>query len=310
MRRVLLAAAAVVAVLGALVPATSGAWTASVRNVDAATTSSWFSCFNAASGLAASSVFEWGLTEPSTTAQDASNHGLDGTWRNPHGMAASAGPGGCSASVDQVAVFDGSTGWVGSGQSTLPSGFAGTFSETAWVRTAAGYGGAGDIVLLCNADPSSATCSSRDFRSYLDGSGRFVFAVAADSSGNVWTVTTSQKVNDGRWHAVVGTLSSAAGVGIHVYIDGVDVTATASGALVDQFGTSQSRAPSTMTGGRNVSSGYWRVGAGDGGVNWLGHNPVAGSVATVYFTGNLLGVGVYRRTLTSDQIASLYAAGR
>jgi hypothetical protein len=307
MRRVLWAAVAAAVGLSALVPGTSGAWTAAVQDQGVVGVSPWYTCASALSALASSSVFQWRLVETGTAVADVASPGLAGTWKTSHGMAASSGPGGCRTETSQVAAFDGSSGWVGSGQSSVGSAFAGAFSEAAWIRTAPGWAGGGDVVLLCNADMSSATCASRDYRMYLTSSGALVFAVAADQSGNVWTVTTGATVNDGAWHLVAGTMSSSEGM--RVYIDGQDVTAGATAMKADQNGVATAKAAATMTGGRSTASGYWRVGAGDGGANWLGHSP-AGVVTNVHLAGNLLDVGVYKRTLTANEIASLYAAGR
>lgn len=307
-----LGAAALAVACLLIVPATSGAWTASLKNADSAGVSQWYSCAAAVSALGPSMLFDWNLAEPATTggAQDASPANLVGTYAGAHAVSTIGSTGGCTQEQTQVASFDGTSSWVGSGSSTLPSGFATGFSIAAWVRTPVGWSGGGDIVMLCANAASASSCTSRDYRMYLTSTGAVVFGVA-DQNAYTDTVRTAGSVNDGAWHHVVGTLSGTAGV--HVYLDGVDVTSTAT-ALSTYFNppyASTSISAASIKGSRTTTTtGYWRVGMGDGAPNWLGHNPFSSSDVFVYLKGQLTGVTVYKATLTSDQVASLAASGR
>ena len=100
---------------------------------------------------------------------------------------------------------------------------------------------------------------------------------------------------------------------MHVYLDGTDVTATAT-ALSTYFNPPYGSTPTTAAAIKasrtTTTAGYWRVGMGDGAPNWPGHNPFNANDQFVYLKGQLTGVSVFRTTLTSDQVASLAASGR
>ena len=93
------------------------------------------------------------------------------------------------------------------------------------------------------------------------------------SNGANYTITSPNTYNDGAWHQVVGTLSSA---GMALYIDG------------KLIGTN-----SGTTFGRNYN-GYWRVG---GDSTWSGNQ---------YFTGRIDDVAIYPTVLTGAQIRQQY----
>jgi PKD repeat protein len=111
-----------------------------------------------------------------------------------------------------------------------------------------------------------------DRQVYMNPSGTLSFGTTG-TARNI--ATSSQGFNNGKWHHVVATQSSA---GMKLYVDGALVAANAGSA-----------------GGSYA--GYWRVG---GGASW--------SAPGGYFAGSIDEVAVYPIVLGPAQIAAHYAA--
>ena len=141
-----------------------------------------------------------------------------------------------------------------------------TFTESAWFSTTST--GGGKIVGFGNASTGNSTVYDRHI--YLDSGNHINFGVSNRSN---YTITSPNTYNDGAWHQVVGTLSSA---GMALYIDG------------KLIGTN-----SGTTFGQNYN-GYWRVG---GDSTWSGNR---------YFTGRIDDVAIYPTALTGAQIRQQY----
>ncbi|MCU1438798.1 MAG: hypothetical protein JWP66_1885 [Naasia sp.] len=141
-----------------------------------------------------------------------------------------------------------------------------TFSLEAWVTTTSRSGG--KIVGFGNRN--TGTSSSYDRHLYMDGSGRILFGVYP---GAERTIQTATGFNDGGWHHVVGTLSSA---GMQLFVDG------------KLIGTR------TDTTSAQAYTGYWRVG---GDSAWTGDT---------WFDGTIDEVAVYGAALSAAQVDNHY----
>ena len=141
-----------------------------------------------------------------------------------------------------------------------------TFTESAWFSTTST--GGGKIVGFGNARTGNSTIFDRHI--YMDSGRHINFGV---SNGANYTITSPNTYNDGQWHQVVGTLSSA---GMALYIDGK--------LIGTNLGTTFGR----------TYNGYWRVG---GDSTWSGNR---------YFTGRIDDVAIYPTALTGAQIRQQY----
>ncbi|MBF4578194.1 LamG-like jellyroll fold domain-containing protein [Frigoribacterium sp. VKM Ac-2530] len=162
--------------------------------------------------------------------------------------------------------FDGQQGQVVQVQDAqAPS----TYSTELWFSTTSTSGGK----LIGYGDSAQGLSGNYDRHVYLQDDGRLVFGTW---TGQANTITTDRAYNDGAWHQVVATQSSA---GMVLYVDGVAV------------GTN----PQTGAQGYN---GRWHVG---GDVTW-------GSSSS-YVAGSIDEVSVYPTALTAAQVAAHHDAG-
>lgn len=143
-----------------------------------------------------------------------------------------------------------------------------TYSQELWFRTTTTTGGK----LIGFGDATTGTSTNYDRHVYMETDGKLTFGVW---TGEASTITTSGSYNDGTWHHLVATQSSA---GMRLYVDG---------AL-------QGSDPQT---GAQSYTGYWRIG---GDTTW-GPQP--------WFTGAMDEVAVYPVALTAAQVAQHYTLG-
>lgn len=141
-----------------------------------------------------------------------------------------------------------------------------TFSTEAWFKTTTTRGG--KIIGFGNA--ASGLSGSYDRHVYMQDNGQIVFGVYV---GAEYKITTPASLNDGVWHQVVATLSSA---GMALYVDGKLVGTNA------------------QTGAES-NTGYWRVG---GDRTW-------GSSSS-YFQGDIDEAAVYTTALSASQVQEHY----
>lgn len=211
----------------------------------------------------------WRLGEASgTTLNDASGNGRTGTTsgsvtRLQSGIVAG----------DTASEFGG-----GSGCATIGTGVNNptTFSLEAWFKTTSTTGGW--IVGSSGVAGVSAYNSSHDRNIYMTDAGALVFGTWNGSS--VDSITTASAYNDGAWHHVVATLSSA---GQRLYVDG---------ALT---GTS----PSTTA---ESGTRYWKIGCNGIGTDWPSYP------SSYWFTGTLDEVAIYDQALDAQTVARHFAA--
>ena len=205
----------------------------------------------------------WRVGEASgTTAADASINASAGTYRA--GVTFGA-PGAVGGTTDTAVTFDGSSGSL---SSNAQFGNPTTYSEELWFSTTTTNGGK----LIGFGDNQTALSSNYDRHVYLENNGRLTFGVWA---GQQTKITSPLAYNDGKWHHMVATQSSA---GMVLYVDGAVV------------GTNP------LTSAQNFA-GYWKVG---GDTPW-GSQP--------YFAGKIDEVAVYSTALSAAAVASHYALG-
>jgi len=224
--------------------------------------------------------FLWPLNETSgTTAKDASPHGVNGIYESGTTQGA-AGP--ITGDPDTATSFDGHTGLVTSATS-VPGPQA--FSIEGWFKTTTNTGGK----LIGFGGSQTGLSLQYDRQIYLMNDGQLVFGVY---NAGRHTIETRGVYNDGKWHYVVATLSSTAGMAL--YVDGQLIGADPNHAA-------------------QVYSGYWRVG-GDSLIGGWNMDPLSGnsqgttSPNSFYFGGTIGDVAIYPVALSAAQVAAHYAA--
>ncbi|UOX99768.1 PKD domain-containing protein [Blastococcus sp. PRF04-17] len=211
----------------------------------------------------------WRLGETSGPAADSV-----GTRPLTVGSGVSRGvTGALSGDADTAYSFNGSATATLATQSATAA--PNTFTAEAWFQTSSGSGGR----ILGFASAASGSSSTYDRQVYLDSRGRVNFGVKTPANKNrltVRTVTSSASFNDGKWHHVAASLSSA---GMALYVDGTLVDARTD----------------TTTG--QAYNGYFRVGSDRamGGTN--------------SFTGRIDEVALYPKALSGARVAAHAAAG-
>lgn len=145
------------------------------------------------------------------------------------------------------------------------------YSVEFWVNTTTTSGG--KIVGFENSPTVSG--NSYDKQVYMLNDGRLRFGIY---NGAVQSVTTTSALNNGLWHHVVATQSSA---GMRIYVDG---------ALQGSNAVTNSE----------TGDGYWRFGGGN-----LGGWPDASS--SHYFAGKLDEAAIYPAALTADAVVNHHA---
>ncbi len=209
----------------------------------------------------------WRLGDPvgSTTAADWA--GMDD---DTLGTGVTLGTAGAIAGdANRAATFNGSS----SGLAATSDQIVGpqVFSIEAWFSTTTTAGG--KIVGFGNANTGNS--SNYDRHVYMTANGQVNFGVYP---GSAQIITSSKAYNDGKWHHVVATLSSA---GMALFVDDQRVATNAGVTSAQSY------------------SGYWRIG---GDSAWSGAN---------YFAGSIDDVAIYPTALTRQQVdAHWVAAGR
>jgi len=205
----------------------------------------------------------WRLDEATgTTAADTSVNESSGTYRSGYTLGA---PGALQGVANTAVTFDGTTGLLSSDQQfTNPS----TYSEELWFQTTTTNGGK----LIGFGGNQGGLSPNYDRHVYMENDGRLTFGVWTGSPN---TITSPAAYNDGQWHHMVATQSSA---GMVLYVDGVSVGTNGQTQAQDY-------------------SGYWKVGSD----NTWGPQP--------YFAGTIDEVAIYSHALTAGAVAQHYALG-
>jgi len=173
--------------------------------------------------------------------------------------------------------FDGGTGILttaGTAQ-TGPQ----TYTQLAWFKTTSTAGG----LILGFADTTPPNGAAKwDRFVWVDTAGKVVAGVYA---GSYQTATSTSTVNDGSWHLVAVTVSSA---GLKMYVDG-SLQAT------DSSGT-----------GAQSYSGYWSIGAGRMSAGWPDVPTLSSGMS--YLSGSVAGAAIFPTALSATQISGLYSS--
>jgi signal peptidase I len=169
-----------------------------------------------------------------------------------------------------AALFNGTSGsMVGKTLHTNPQ----IFSVEAWFATTTTRGG--QIIGFANS--TSLTAGQHDRHLYMINDGRVVFGIYP---GIIRYIFSPRAYNDGAWHHLVATLSTA---GMFLYLDG---------ALV---------ASDTRYRSAEAYNGYWQIGAG----------PLSGwpsQPTSTSFAGTLDEIAIYTQALTAAQVSAHHAA--
>lgn len=154
-------------------------------------------------------------------------------------------------------------------ETTTANGNPQTFSISAWFKTTSTTGGR-----IVGISQNQNGGGSFDRHVYMNNAGQVYFGVY---NGATNTVNTTASYNDGAWHHVVATLSSA---GLYLYVD--------------------NNAPifnAAYTVAETQTNAYWII----GGAN-LGGWP--GTISSNYFTGTIDDVSIYSTALSAATIAT------
>lgn len=264
---------------------TSAGFVAAVTNTGntAAAAASFFTCTAATSAIgAANTLFTYPLADSpvtaGSTAADVSGNARKGVYsinfttstsrpclRDTTAAAVTLTP----TSAQPADVYP---------ASSTSSSSLNVFTEAIWFKTSSTTGGR----LIGWGNSYNGTSSTYDRHLFLSAAGNVAFGVYP---GTVKVVASPKTYNNGAWHQVVASLSTA---GMALYLDGALVAADPT--------------VSTAEGGTG-NTGYWRVGY-DNVTGWGTYTP-----ATNYFTGSLAWASVFTTALTPSQIKNLYTAG-
>jgi large repetitive protein len=210
----------------------------------------------------------WRVGEASgTTAADSSPGGTTGTFA----AGVTLGTPGAIPGIPNTAVtLSGTT--TGEVYQSAAQPAASTFSSEAWLKTTTTTGGQ----IIGFGSSQTGDSASHDRTVFMRNDGKLVFA----PRGNL-LLTSTAAYNDGAWHHVVATQTSA---GTVLYVDGSSV-ATSVGTTATAY------------------SGYWRV----GGDTLAG---ISGAPTSKYLAGSIDEIAAYPVALTAAQVAAHNAAGR
>ncbi|WP_295852236.1 LamG-like jellyroll fold domain-containing protein [uncultured Microbacterium sp.] len=258
---------------------TQAAFSASIRNAADTAGSANQNCRFAVTRIAAANPSDayaaFAMSATSQTSEtDISGNGRTGTWRKPPTASTSVG---CRHDTPTRSVtFDGS-------QCLFVPGIGNpqTFSIEAWFSTTTAPNGK---IVGFGTDPEPSQENHWDRHIYIDATGRLVFGTFPD---DFVVIATPAGVNyaDGRWHAVVGTLSRS---GMQFYVDG---------NLVGTDGNTRAQ----------WYDGYWKFGCGKL-TFWMDRTSPSNSTPA-FFTGQIQYGAIYNRVLTATEVKNHWLSG-
>ena len=201
---------------------------------------------------------------------------MDGSGKGNHGTMM----GGGTISRDRFNIsgkayyFDGMDDYI-STTTLYPSPGPQLFSISIWFRTTTTTGGK----LVGFGDKQTGESAKRDRHLYMNNNGQIYFGVFPDRA--IRTVNTTERYNDGLWHHVVASLSTA---GMELYVDGSLKASNPYIISAENYG------------------GYWRIGY-DALSTWTSEP------TSRYFQGNVDDVHIFNKRLSSAEIEKLFKAG-
>jgi hypothetical protein len=146
-----------------------------------------------------------------------------------------------------------------------------TFTIAAWVKTSSTVGGG--IIGFSNVQPDTGS-TSHDRMLWVEPSGVVAFGV--QQSSTMAELASTLTVNNGAWHFVAASFSSA---GLSLDVDGTTVTST------------------TITAATNYT-GFWHLG-------WVGNSAWPNPGTDAYLNGSLYGAAVFGTVLSSTNRSTL-----
>jgi hypothetical protein len=146
-----------------------------------------------------------------------------------------------------------------------------TFTLVAWVKTTSTTGGG--LIGFSNVQPDTGS-TSQDRMLWVEPSGVVAFGV--QNSTTKAELASTVTVNNGNWHFVAASFSSA---GLSLDVDGTTVTSTAITSATSY-------------------TGYWHLG-------WAGDSGWTNPGTDEYLAGSLFGVSVYGTVLSSTAVTTL-----
>lgn len=194
-----------------------------------------------------------------------------------HGAVQAAAAVTTSAKVAAGRMFDGTSGHIVVPQATALDPSVGDFSIDAWIRPVA-LDGRRPIVTKAYA-PADATLGY----TFTLEAGRLSVGLANDVSAVAGTAPVAMPA-DRQWHLVAATIERGSATGGRLYLDG---------ALIHTFD------PTALVGPIDTAADLWL-----GGLPGLGRG-----VSARYYSGGLDEVEIFHRSLTADEIRSIYTAG-
>ncbi|MCM3501328.1 LamG domain-containing protein [Microbacterium sp. P26] len=275
-----LAIATVLAVIAlTTVGGSDAAFSASIRSSDDTAGAMNQNCRFAVTDFAAKHPSDlyaaYAMSATSTASEtDISGNGRTATWRKPPTTSSSIG---CRRDSPAASVtFDGSQCLYVPGR-LEPQ----TFSLEAWFSTTSAPSGK---IVGFGTDPAPENENHWDRHIYLDANGRIVYGNFPDAYALI-TTPAGRSYADGKWHAVVATLSSS---GMQLFVDG---------ALVGTDGTTRGQ----------WYDGYWKFGCGKTDFWTSQTGPAAGDPA--FFTGSIQYGAIYNRVLTAAEVEDHWRSG-
>jgi PKD repeat protein len=212
----------------------------------------------------------WRLAESSgTIAADSGAAGNTGTYS---GSVSGPVRGAVLRTRNTAATFDGTYGAV---TSTTLFNNPRVYSLELWFNTTTVTGG--KLIGFGDGGKANGDSYSHDRHIYLQDDGKIRYGIYP---GSARTIVSSAAYNDGQWHHVVATQSSA---GMKLYVDGDLASSNATHTEPE------------------VYDGYWKVGSGDIRTGWTG------LPTTPQVTAKIDEVAVYGAALTETQIKRHYS---
>jgi len=257
-----------------LQPTTSGYTAAIANSTNTAASATWFTCQNAYSFWAPTTLqFGYALTDiaTATAAADFSGNATANRFRGAHtvGTAATSCPRDTSTSSYTL---NGTTSYLAN---TAAVAAPATYAVMVWFKTSAAQG-----QLAGYGNSNNGNSATHDRQIYIDSTGKIQFYV--NPTGGAKYAASTATYNDNNWHFMLAQQSGA--LGMQLYVDG---------ALVGSNATATTAASYT---------GNWRFGQDV--LTGLTNAPTS-----AFFSGQMRYAGYLTTTLTATQISAIYRSG-
>lgn len=268
-------------VLGTVPAAAQAAYVSTTVNATSSfAANTFFRCSPAVMAASPSTFYQFNADADATVADSVAPGAGNGTFQGVR-PAASANNGACADDGGNAAMFNGSTNSI----TTPVQGMAApqVFSYEMWFRTTTTRGGE----LMSFVTPQSGSIAASENRVlYMLNNGQLRFGLTPGASTTLYLTSQPESVafNNGKWHHVAVTMSSA---GIKLFMDGARTNYS----------------PGVTSG--PVSTGSWIIGTGTAST-WPNNMPTS-----TFYQGELDDVAIYNgKALTDSEVATHYAAGR